>query len=130
MIPTKQKRYASYDALPECPVEATLELIDGKWKGVILYYLLNGTRRFNAIQRHLGGITQRMLTKQLRELERDGLIQRTVYPQVPPRVEYALTELGHSLAPVLESLRNWGTRYLGVPGPVADVEPLRPRHDS
>lgn len=92
----------------ECGVEAALGLIDGKWKGVILYHLLSGRMRFNALGRKLGPVTQRMLTKQLRELERDGLIVRTVYAEVPPRVEYSLSTKGRSLEPVIYALKAWG----------------------
>ena len=80
---------------PGCPVESTLSVLDGKWKGVILYHLLEeGTLRFNELRRRIPSVTQRMLTKQLRELEEAGLLQRTVFPVVPPRVDYALTPLG------------------------------------
>lgn len=92
----------------ECGVEAALSLIDGKWKGVILYHLMGGRMRFNALARRLGAVTQRMLTKQLRELESDGLIVRTVYAEVPPRVEYALSTKGRSLEPVIRALKAWG----------------------
>jgi len=89
-------------------VEATLALIDGKWKGVVLFHLFEGTLRFNEIRRRLPNLTQRMLTNQLRELEADGLIVRTVYPQVPPRVEYSLSARGRSLEPVIKALKAWG----------------------
>src|SRR6201991_3719218 len=102
----------SYDCAAGCPVEATLDLIDGKWKGVILYHLLEGTVRFNELGRRLSRITQRMLTRQLRELEAAGLIHREVYLEVPPRVEYSLTKLGRSLEPVIRSLWSWGNTYL------------------
>jgi DNA-binding HxlR family transcriptional regulator len=93
---------------PGCAVEATLDLIDGKWKGVILFHLLAGTQRFGELRRRMPGITQRMLTKQLRALEEDGLVIRKVYAEVPPRVEYTLSEVGASLRPVIETLRTWG----------------------
>jgi len=96
----------------ECVVEATLDLIGGKWKGLILYHLLQETLRFNELRRKLGAITQRMLTKQLRELEQDGLLVRTVYAEVPPRVEYALSPAGRSLAPVIAALKAWGEANL------------------
>jgi DNA-binding HxlR family transcriptional regulator len=96
----------------DCGIEVALELIGGKWKGIILYRLLGGQLRFNQLQRILPNVTQRMLTKQLRELEQDGLVQRTVYPQVPPRVEYNLTERSQSLAPLLMQLKNWGDTQL------------------
>lgn len=96
-----------------CSVEATLSLIDGKWKGVILYRLLTeSVLRFNQLRRLLPNITQRMLTNQLRELEHDGLVVRTVYPQVPPKVEYRLTEYGHTLAPVINALKAWGDQHI------------------
>lgn len=99
-----------------CPVEATLNLIDGKWKGVILYHLQGGTQRFGELKRRMPGVTQRMLTKQLRALEDDGLVVRKVYPEVPPRVEYRLSELGEGLRPVIEALRVWGVDYCARQG--------------
>ena len=101
-------RHSSFDCDPGCSVEATISLIDGKWKGVILYRLLGGTLRFGELRRLLPAVTARMLTNQLRELEADGLIRRAVYPQVPPKVEYSLSPLGATLAPVLEALGTWG----------------------
>jgi DNA-binding HxlR family transcriptional regulator len=106
------KKLRRYDCAHGCPVEATLDLIDGKWKGVILYHLQDGTIRFNELRRRLNHITQRMLTRQLRELEESGLILRTVYPQVPPKVEYALSDDGRSLAPVIAALHGWGSDWL------------------
>jgi DNA-binding HxlR family transcriptional regulator len=102
-----------YDCAVGCPVEAALDMIDGKWKGVILYHLGDGTLRFNELARRLGSVTQRMLTKQLRELEEDGLITRTVYAQVPPRVDYSLSPQGRSMQPIIEALRRWGEERLG-----------------
>ena len=93
---------------PGCPVEATLSFLDGKWKGVILFHLMEGTLRFNELRRKLPSVTQRMLTKQLRELEESGVVSRKVYPVVPPRVEYALTPLGQTLKPVITALAIWG----------------------
>lgn len=93
---------------PGCPVEATLNIIGGKWKGIALYHLLDGTMRFNELKRSAGTVTQRMLTKQLRELEADGIVHRHVYAQVPPKVEYSLTEKGESLRPILLALKEWG----------------------
>lgn len=101
-------RHERFDCSPGCPVEATLSLIGGKWKGVVLWHLLQGTLRFNEIRRRLPNVTQRMLTNQLRELEADGFVIRTVYPEVPPKVEYSLTERGRSLGPVLRALKAWG----------------------
>lgn len=95
-----------------CPVEASLDVIGGKWKCVILFHLLTGTRRFNELRRLMPAITQRMLTRQLRELEADQVIQREVYPEVPPKVEYSLTEFGETLEPVLLMLQQWGFEYL------------------
>ena len=108
---TKDKsRHVSYDR-PACPVEATLELIGGKWKGIVLFYLLEGRLRFSELSRKIGCVTQRMLTKQLRELEESGLVIRMVYAEVPPRVEYELTEEGKSLEPILKSLQQWGETH-------------------
>ena len=103
--------HSRYDCSEGCPVEATLELIGGKWKGVILFHLLQGTHRFSELKRKLPSITQRMLTKQLRELEENGLVLRRVHAEVPPRVEYSLTPLGDSLRPVVLALREWGAAY-------------------
>ncbi len=96
----------------ECPVEATLDIIGGKWKGVILFILLEETKRFNELQKMLTKVTQRTLTNQLRELEHDGLVHRKVYAQVPPKVEYSLTPLGRSLEPVLQHMKNWGLEFI------------------
>lgn len=104
----------TYDCAVGCPVEATLDLIDGKWKAVILYHLLGDTIRFNELRRRLSRITQRMLTRQLRELEADGLIHREIYAEVPPRVEYSLTALGRSLEPVVRMLWTWGNEYIAT----------------
>ena len=101
-----------YNCNEGCPVEATLALIGGKWKGVILYHLLSDTIRFNELRRLMPGVTQRMLTKQLRELEADGLILRKVYAEVPPRVEYSMAEYGLTLAPIITALQKWGTAHL------------------
>ncbi|GAB4122158.1 MAG: helix-turn-helix domain-containing protein [Roseiflexaceae bacterium] len=92
-----------------CPVETGLELIGGRWKARILWKLYNGTQRFGELRRGMPGITEKMLAQQLRELERDQLIVRVQYPEMPPRVEYSLSEFGQSLAPVLEALRTWGS---------------------
>jgi DNA-binding HxlR family transcriptional regulator len=98
-----------------CSVERTMSLIDGKWKIIVLYKLLRGTLRFNELRRLIPSITQRMLTHQLRELEADGLIVRTVYAQVPPRVEYTLSGRGRSLEPVLMAMKAWGDANLSSP---------------
>ncbi|MCJ8169342.1 winged helix-turn-helix transcriptional regulator [Atopomonas sediminilitoris] len=99
-----------------CPVEVSLDVIGGKWKGVIVYHLLAGTQRFGQLQRLLPGISQRVLTKQLREMEAHGLIERTVHPVVPPHVDYALSPLGHELAPVIAALKHWGQTFLAQGG--------------
>lgn len=95
-----------------CPVERTLEVIGGRWKVLILRELFLGVKRFGQLHRALQGITQKMLTQQLRELEEDGIVHRTVYLQVPPKVEYSLTALGESLKPILDSMHKWGVRHL------------------
>lgn len=100
------------EACVTCSVEGALNLIEGKWKIIILYRLLQGTLRFNEIRRRIPGVTQRMLTHQLRELEADGLLIRTVYPEVPPRVEYQLSARGRSLEPVIMALKAWGDTNL------------------
>lgn len=95
-----------------CFFELTLQVIGGKWKPIILYHLGNeGILRFGELGRSIGIITQKMLTQQLRELEKDGLVSRKVYTQVPPKVEYSLTDLGKSLIPILDQLRDWGMCY-------------------
>ena len=94
-----------------CTVEVTLDVIGGKWKGVIIFHLLRGTRRFNELRRLLPEVTQRMLTLQLRELEQDGIIHREVYAEVPPRVEYSLTDFGRTLEPIIMLMRDWGMDY-------------------
>ena len=99
------------EVLPACPVETTLTLISSKWKVLILRDLLTGTKRFGELRRSLGGVSQKVLTAQLREMEDSGLLTRTVYPEVPPRVEYALTALGESLRPILDAMWDWGTAY-------------------
>ncbi|QCI67902.1 winged helix-turn-helix transcriptional regulator [Phreatobacter stygius] len=114
-------RHKNLGQWPGCPVEGVLDLIDGKWKGVILYHLLNGTLRFNEIRKKLPTVTQRMLTNQLRELEADGFVVRTVFAQVPPRVDYSLSELGRSLDPVIGALKAWGDAHLDKMGYCAPV---------
>jgi len=100
------------ESLSGCPVEKTLKLIGGRWKVLILRELLQGTRRFGELQRGLGKITQKMLAQQLRELEREGILLRKVYAQVPPKVEYSLTPLGRSLETVLDAMHQWGLKHL------------------
>jgi DNA-binding HxlR family transcriptional regulator len=94
-----------------CGLESALSVIGGRWKGVVLYCLLSGKTRFGALQRRLPNCSQRMLTIQLRELETDGLVKRTVYAEVPPHVEYELTAFGRSLEPVLRQLKDWGEGF-------------------
>lgn len=109
-------RHTRFDCSPGCSVEAAIGLVDGKWKSVILFHLLEGTHRFNAIRRQIPGVTQRMLTNQLRELEQDGLVERKVYAQVPPKVEYSLSPLGWSMEPILLALKAWGDANIGLYG--------------
>ena len=97
--------------LPACPVETTLTLISDKWKVLILRDLLPGTKRFGELKKSVGNVSQKVLTAQLRQIEDSGLLTRTVYPEVPPRVEYTLTELGYSLKPILDAMWNWGEEY-------------------
>src|ERR1700693_2259413 len=95
----------------QCPAEFTLSRIGGRWKIPILFHLFQGVQRFSELRQALSGVTQKMLTQQLREMERDGLIQRQIYPQVPPKVEYSLTALGRSLKPVVDSMCHWGIEH-------------------
>lgn len=97
--------------LPACPVETTLTLISDKWKVLIIRDLLTGTKRFGELKKSIGSVSQKVLTAQLRQMEGSGLLTRKVYPQVPPKVEYTLTELGYSLKPVLDAMWNWGEGY-------------------
>ena len=102
------------DELPECPVATTVQLIGNKWKLLIIRNLLQRPWRFNELQRSLDGISQKVLTDSLRSMEQDGIITRTVYAEVPPRVEYALSELGESMRPILDSMQAWGEAYKDV----------------
>lgn len=111
---TKQSRRLNHSHYG-CPVEAALDVIGNKWKGIILFHLLSGTKRFNELKRLIPVVSQRVLTLQLRELEKDKVISRKVYPQVPPKVEYSLSELGASLKPVLTALREWGEHFMITP---------------
>jgi DNA-binding HxlR family transcriptional regulator len=104
-------RHRSYDRLG-CPVEACTEVIGGKWKGKILFILFTGTMRFGELRKLLPDTTQRMLTMQLRELESDGVINRKVYAEVPPKVEYSISEAGKSLKPIIDSMGYWGNEFL------------------
>lgn len=97
--------------LPACPVEVTLTLISDRWKVLILRDLMDGTKRFGELKKSIGHVTQKVLTANLRDMEEKGLINRKVYAEVPPRVEYTLTELGYSLKPILAALQKWGEEY-------------------
>ena len=99
------------DELPECPVATTVSIIGSKWKLLIIRNLLARPWRFNELKKDLEGISQKVLTDSLRSMEEDGIIIRTVYPEVPPRVEYALSELGESMRPILDAMQKWGTEY-------------------
>ena len=99
------------DELPDCPVATTVSLIGSKWKLLIMRNLLVRPWRFNELQKSLDGISQKVLTDSLRSMEADGIISRTVYPEVPPRVEYALSELGESMRPIIKSMEAWGNNY-------------------
>lgn len=97
--------------LPACPVETTLMLISDRWKVLIIRDLLDGTKRFGELKKSVGNISQKVLTANLRSMEEDGLLTRKVFPEVPPRVEYTLTETGYSLKPILDSMIDWGMAY-------------------
>lgn len=99
------------EELPACPVATTVQLIGSKWKILIIRNLLTRPWRFNELRKDLEGISQKVLTDSLRSMEEDGIITRTVYPEVPPRVEYALSELGESMRPILDVMERWGTAY-------------------
>lgn len=99
------------EELPDCPVATTVSLIGSKWKLLIMRNLLERPWRFNELQRSLEGISQKVLTDSLRSMEADGIITRTVFPEVPPHVEYALSELGESMRPIIKSMEAWGTEY-------------------
>ena len=118
-------RYARNGKTFHCPVEAALDVIGGKWKPLILWALGDNVLRFGELQKSLPGVNTKMLTKQLRELEGDGVISRTVYPEVPPRVEYAITDFGRTLIPILDALCTWGAEYLGPDGDSAHRCPVK-----
>lgn len=120
------KRPRGYDCQPGCSVEVTLDIIGGKWKGTILYHLLDKTMRFNEIRRLFPDVTQRMLTLQLRELEQAAIVHREIYREVPPRVEYSLTSLGRSLRPALLFMRDWGDQYKQT---VSEQQPHAPQEE-
>jgi len=104
-------RVRTYNCNSGCPVDATLDVIGGRWKGVLLFLLLDGPRRFGELRRLLPETTQRVLTLQLRELEADGVVRREIYPEIPLKVEYSLTDFGRSLEPILLQMRTWGERH-------------------
>jgi DNA-binding HxlR family transcriptional regulator len=105
----RKQRHKQYT---NCPIEAALDAIGGKWKAILLFRIIEDTRRFNELRRLIPNVTQRTLTNQLRELEQDGLITRKIYAQVPPKVEYSATELGDSLKPIIEALSEWSEQCL------------------
>ena len=103
-----------------CPVEATMSIIGGKWKCLIIHHLIDGTKRFNELRRLIPVITQRMLTSQLRELQADGIVNRKVYAQVPPKTEYSLTKLGKTLEPVLWTMHDWGKGIINLQNSISN----------
>lgn len=108
-----------------CPVEASMNIVGGKYKAIIIYHLMDATLRFSELQREIPQATPKMLSQQLKELEADGIINRVLYPVVPPKTEYSLTELGKTLVPIVQSLCEWGENYfklLGVPNPCEENE--------
>lgn len=122
-------KHPRFDCSPGCPVEAAVSLIGGKWKCVLLWHLHDeGTLRFSDLRRRVPNVTQRTMTNQLRELEEDGLVHREVYAQVPPKVEYSLTDMGRGLGPILIALKDWGEAHIdlfGKPKTVADGKTRR-----
>ena len=102
--------------IDDCPVTFTMSRIGGKWKPIILYLITKGGNRFGILQRGIEGISKQMLTKQLRELEKDGILHRKIYAEIPPRVEYSLTELGESLLPIIGSMKSWGESQMKKEG--------------
>lgn len=105
------------EELPACPVAATVQVIGSKWKLLILRNLLDRPWRFNELQRALEGISQKVLTDSLRSMEADGIVTRTVFPEVPPRVEYSLSELGKTMLPIISSMEKWGKEYIKIAAP-------------
>ncbi len=103
-----------------CPVTYCMSIIGGKWKPIIIYLIAKGGNRFGILQREIEGISKQMLSKQLRELERDGILSRKIYPEIPPRVEYSITEMGKSLFPIINNMRIWGERHMGSEPKPAD----------
>ncbi|OUR95842.1 HxlR family transcriptional regulator [Halobacteriovorax marinus] len=109
-LSSKANKIESVEGLNDCPITVALSVIGGKWKVIVLYILRDGTLRFGEIRKKIPKITQKMLTQQLRELERDGLVSREVFPEVPPRVEYSVTKLAEDLSPILDQLCSWGSK--------------------
>ncbi|WP_225985398.1 winged helix-turn-helix transcriptional regulator [Priestia endophytica] len=107
----KKEKKASCPNPLACPVAVAVDAIGGKWKGIIFYHLISGPCRFNELRRIMPDITQRVLTLQLRELERDGIINRKIYHEIPPKVEYSLTSFGETLKPIVNLMRDWGDTY-------------------
>lgn len=107
MIKWKKKKF-------HCPVEISMDILSGKWKCLMLWHLNDGKKRYKELERLVPGVSQKMLTQQLKEMESDGLVLRTVYPEVPPRVEYSLTELGQTTFPILEMMHSWAVEQLGI----------------
>lgn len=108
-----------------CPVEAAMDIVGGKYKAIIIYHLIDATLRYNELQRLIPQATPKMLSQQLKELEADGIVNRVLYPVVPPKTEYSLTELGKTLVPIVQDLCDWGENYfklLGVPNPCEPIE--------
>lgn len=110
----RKNRYKNYHCNAGCPVELALEKMGGKWKGMIIFHLLEGTKRFSELKQMNTQITQKVLTKQLRELEADGLVHREVFAVVPPKTEYSLTNLGSQLRPIINGLEKWGQKQLST----------------
>lgn len=104
--------HISRDSLPDCPVEITLKLISNKWRLLILRNLMDGTQRFGQLLKGISGISHKVLTTNLRAMEKNGLVTRKVYPEVPPRTEYTLTDLGRSMKPILDAMNAWGTQFV------------------
>ncbi|MDR1620070.1 MAG: helix-turn-helix transcriptional regulator [Clostridiales bacterium] len=105
---------AKKDLLPLCPVATTVDLIGNKWKLLILRDILTGPKRFGELRKSLEGISQKVLTDNLRSMEQDGILVRTVYPEVPPRVEYSLSELGETMRPIISAMESWGKEYKAI----------------
>jgi len=117
-----KRRYNRYELNTGCAVEACLEVIGGKWKGIILYHLMShGVLRFSQIQKLKPGLSPRILTAQLRELEKDGVIHRNVFPGIPPRVEYSLASAGESLRPLIKAMQEWGDSYIQTNLPIRET---------